>query len=56
LEVESERVEELVRLQSDPSLLEAVRAAGFARLTVEAGGYRQGRLNDALRAGAEPRA
>lgn len=48
LEVETARVEELMRLQSDPHLLDAIRAAGFERLAVEPGGYRQGRLNDAL--------
>lgn len=45
LEVETERVAELSARADDPALLAAVRAAGFARLTVADDGYRTGRLN-----------
>ena len=48
LEVEPERTAELLALAREPSLLEAVRAAGFALVQVQAEGYRSGRLNDVL--------
>jgi uncharacterized protein len=48
LEVEPARVPELLALAQDPTLLAAVRAAGFLRHAVQADGLRSGRLNDVL--------
>lgn len=50
LEVEPERVADLLALREDATLQAAVRGAGFRAFTVEPDGYRSGRLNDALRA------
>ncbi len=48
LEVEPDRVRQLLGLAADPELLATVTAAGFRTLSVEPDGYRSGRLNDVL--------
>ena len=52
LEVEAERVDELLALSNAPALVQAVRAAGFLRLAIERDGFRSGRLNAVLPGGA----
>jgi uncharacterized protein len=48
LEVESDRVAELIVMTTSAELTDAIHAAGFQQLVVEPEGFRSGRLNDEL--------
>jgi len=49
LEVEPDRVVELERFVEAGAVADTLRLAGFSRASVEADGYRMGRLNDVLK-------